>query len=140
MDTSSKCTAYFGDSKTVIMTTGSGIHTLTARGKTFTTFRIDSGLGIVRLPDVDLVPQGTRLLVANLPASVANLVVSNGGTTFAQSAALLAGQMAEFSLIAAETTFGSDQTHQGSGQSSLWTGAGYWVWDIFAHTRKGALG
>ncbi len=140
MDTSSKCAAYFGDAKTVVMTTGSGTHTLSARGKTFTTLRIDSGLGIVRLPDVDDVPQGTRLLVANRSDSISTLTVINGGTILAQTFGLLVGQMAEVTLHAASETLGQDQTHSGSGQSALWTGPGYWLWDIFAHTRKGPLG
>ena len=139
MDTSSQCEAYFGGARTVVLT-GFTPYLLPCRFRTFTTFRVDAGLGIVQLPDVDRVPQGTRLLVANLSTSTSTLTEANGGALFSQSFGLLAGQMAEIFLHAPERVFGTDFSHEGAGQSPKWTGAGYWFWDIFAHTRKGPLG
>jgi hypothetical protein len=139
MDTSSQCEAYFGGARTVVLT-GTSAYPLPGRGVTFSTFRVDAGTGIVRLPDVERMPQGTRLLVANLSTSTSTLTVANGGAIFSQSFGLLAGQMAEIYLHAPELVFGTDFSHEGAGQSPKWTGAGYWFWDIFAHTRKGPLG
>ena len=96
---------------------------------------VTTGAGVtITLPNIDRTPAGIRLIVLNDPASTDNLTVTNDGVVNLQTFNVIPNTMTEFRLLRSEASFAMDQTHQGAGYSTLWTGRGFWLAVVVATT------
>lgn len=132
MDTSSQCQTYHGRAQTIEAIDPS--HQMASRGIQFTMFEAlaTSTSNDCALPLIDTIPSGSRVIVANHPDSVIDLLVVNGAFVEddQQDFTLSPGQLAEVYLVGPSTDRDASVPHFGVGMPASWTDFGWWWWDI----------